>query len=347
MKKGKIFTSLMSLALVLSLGACSASEDEDIEEDSSSSCQVCEESCENESQVGDHEHSYSSTWKYDETGHYHIHACTICGDIKDKEYHEADETGTCITCGYTGLNVSGLTYALNSDGTSYYVSKYDMSLTATDLFIPTTYLGLPVTAVGYEGASSSNQSVFIGNSSSNTMNYLRFVKIPSSVTTINPYAFRECYSLTDVVIPDSVTSIGGSAFFDCYSLDSIYLPNSITSIGDSAFQNCYSLKNITLPDALRTIETYLLWQCYSLAYIVIPKSVTSVGDSAFRLCYSLSDVYYCGLPSDWSIISISSTNNSWLETGYIHYYNEDGSLAALDSANSYWHYNEEGEITLW
>ena len=42
--------------------------------------------------------------------------------------------------------------------------------------------------------------------------------IPSSVTSIGEYAFKDCTSLTSIEIPSSVTSIGEWAFSGCWSL---------------------------------------------------------------------------------------------------------------------------------
>ena len=42
--------------------------------------------------------------------------------------------------------------------------------------------------------------------------------IPSSVTSIGGYAFRDCWSLTSITIPSSVTSIGYSSFYGCDNL---------------------------------------------------------------------------------------------------------------------------------
>ena len=69
--------------------------------------------------------------------------------------------------------------------------------------------------------------------------------IPDSVTSIEPYAFEGCTSLTSITIPDSVISIERSTFRDCSSLTSITIPDSVTSIGRSAFVDCSSLTRIT------------------------------------------------------------------------------------------------------
>ena len=52
--------------------------------------------------------------------------------------------------------------------------------------------------------------------------------IPSTITKINSYAFRNCGSLTSLVIPDSVISIGNRAFANCSSLTNIYYTGTET-----------------------------------------------------------------------------------------------------------------------
>ena len=85
--------------------------------------------------------------------------------------------------------------------------------------------------------------------------------IPSSVTSIGDYAFKDCLKLTSVTIPNNVTTIGGNAFSGCSGLTSITVGNGVTSIGGYAFSNCTGLTNIN-----------------------IPNSVTSIGEFVFRYC---------------------------------------------------------------
>lgn len=69
--------------------------------------------------------------------------------------------------------------------------------------------------------------------------------IPSSVTTIDNYAFSGCMDLPSVTIPNTVTSIGTSSFANCSSLTALTIGNSVTSIGDYAFSNCSGLTSIS------------------------------------------------------------------------------------------------------
>ena len=68
--------------------------------------------------------------------------------------------------------------------------------------------------------------------------------IQESVTSIEPFAFYDCISLTSVNIPEGVTTIGSYAFDGCSSLTSITIPESVTSINDYTFQSCYALAEV-------------------------------------------------------------------------------------------------------
>ena len=102
--------------------------------------------------------------------------------------------------------------------------------------------------------------------------------IPSTVTSILPWAFWYCRSLESISLPNGVILIENDVFRSCSSLESIIFPGSVKSIGSNAFDGCISLK-----------------------YVTIPESVTSIGDSAFKTCSSL---VYLTINSN-SILSIS------------------------------------------
>ena len=147
--------------------------------------------------------------------------------------------------------------------------------------------------------------------------------IPSSVTSIGDYAFRDCSGLTSVTIPNSVTSIGNSAFEDCSGLASVTIPNSVTSIGYDAFSGCSGLTSVTIPNSVTSIGSNAFSHCSGLTSVkvasdnstydsrdncnaiietasntliagckntIIPSSVTSIGDYAFRDCSGLTSV---------------------------------------------------------
>ena len=110
----------------------------------------------------------------------------------------------------------GLEFELNEDGASYSVIGIG-TCTDTDIVIPATYEGLPVTELKSQ---------------------INVVESKGTVYEEKIGTFEGCTSLTSVIIPNSVTSIGTAAFFRCYNLTSVTIPNSVTTIGEDAFYGC-------------------------------------------------------------------------------------------------------------
>ncbi len=123
------------------------------------------------------------------------------------------------------------------------------------------------------------------------------LNIPSSINTINSYAFQGCTSLTSVTIPESVTSINEYAFTGCTSITSVSIPSSVTTIGEKAFNNCSSLTSIN-----------------------IPNSVTSIGSKAFNGCSGLNSVHIIDLAT-WCSITFEDNYSNPLTYAHKMYLN--------------------------
>ena len=119
--------------------------------------------------------------------------------------------------------------------------------------------------------------------------HLTSVTIGNSVTYIGDYAFSGCSVLTSVTIPNSVTSIGVSAFEYCNDLTSVTIGNSVTSIGRYAFYAC-GLLSVTIPNSVTIIDTATFSYCSNLTSITIGNSVTSIKEDAFYRCYRLASI---------------------------------------------------------
>ncbi len=119
---------------------------------------------------------------------------------------------------------------------------------------------------------------------------LTSITIPESVTAIEPEAFSGCSGLTSITIPESVTSIGFSAFEGCSGLTSIMIPNRVKSIDGWTFSDCSGLTSITIPNGVRSIGDWTFHGCSGLTSITIPNSMRSIGISAFSDCSGLTSI---------------------------------------------------------
>ncbi len=168
-----------------------------------------------------------------------------------------------------------------SDGIGYTITDGEVEIdyytgTASELVIPSTIEGYPVTSIGTYAFDDTIS--------------LTSVTIPDSVTSIGECAFSGCISLISITIPKGVTCIEPWTFFDCASLISITIPDSVTSIEGRAFSDCTSLKNIMIPSSVTSIKNYVFSRCTSLTSIKISEGVTSIGNNAFEYCISLESV---------------------------------------------------------
>ena len=111
------------------------------------------------------------------------------------------------------------------------------------------------------------------------------------------HALHEDYinkSIKKIIIPDSVTSIENYAFYDCYALTSVVIPGSVTNIAESMFLGCNKLTSVTIPDSVKSIGYYAFEFCSSLTNVTIGNSVTIIGLQVFYGCKKLKKLFFKG-----------------------------------------------------
>ncbi|MDE6013620.1 MAG: leucine-rich repeat domain-containing protein, partial [Anaeroplasmataceae bacterium] len=94
---------------------------------------------------------------------------------------------------------------------------------AKEVVIPSTYEGLPVTAIDDSG--------FMGCTS------LEKVLIPSSIKTIGNSAFMRCTKLKKVLGMSGVEQYGNNAFAMCSNVEYLILPSGIKEMGTTMLRN--------------------------------------------------------------------------------------------------------------
>lgn len=141
------------------------------------------------------------------------------------------------------------------------------------------------------------------------------VTIPSSVTKIGDYAFRNCTGLTSITIPDSVKEIGGSAFSGCTNLKTATVSSTTEyetgyygSFPDTTevilVGHDFTIKNgvlsgyrgpggqVTIPNNVKEISGQYDQGVFpsNVTGVTIPGSVVKIGEYAFKNCTGLTSV---------------------------------------------------------
>ena len=174
-------------------------------------------------------------------------------------------------------------------------------------------------------------------------------------------------SLKTVEITGSV-EIGRLAFQNCRNLVNLNLGEGVTLAADNfgysrAFQNCTALKEVRIPGSVERVYTETFFGC-SLDLLVLEEGVKYVNKDAFQYTSKIKTVV---LPSTMKSVNFSYNNK--IETIYYkgtveqraqivyggvadgiklaknwYFYSE---TTPTDTENQYWHYDSEGNITLY
>ena len=132
-----------------------------------------------------------------------------------------------------------------------------------------------------------------------------------SVTSIGTGAFAGA-AITSVSLPDSITAIGDEAFQGCGGITSVVLPTKLKTIGENAFR-ATGLTSISIPEAVTSIGSYAFSGCKKLKSVTLSTGLQHVGNGAFEGCTALNTVDYAGSSTQWSEISIGSSNRDLTE----------------------------------
>lgn len=236
-------------------------------------------------------------------------------DTKEETIEMADHTfeeRLCTVCGAREYS-KGLEYELNEDGKSYKVVGIG-ECTDTNLWIPSTYEGLPVTMI-YQYAFAN-------------ATFITEVVVPNSVEVIQMTSFLGCTSLESMTLPfigssknEYQNEDGGHLFGVIFSNNpyegskeikqyyrpnenllekyrTFYIPTSLRNITITggnvlygAFYNCDMLENITIEsEDVTFIDKYAFYNNKNLKNITLPDTVSYINWGAFLDCSSLTTI---------------------------------------------------------
>ncbi len=240
--------------------------------------------------------------------------CSKCGTVKavttPREPHSYVD-GICTVC-KRSVYSEGLEYILNEDGESYSVKGMG-TCTDSELGIPATYEGLPVTCIlesAFNGYTNKITSVLIpasitkignrafGNTYIKNVYYLGDIADWCAITFEGSNdLFRHCENfyvnnqlITELVIPGTVEQINDYAFSFLKSITSITISEGVKSIGVRSFLSCSNVTSIIIPDGVTSIGSWAFASCRGIESLTIPAGVENFGDYAFLSCFNLTNL---------------------------------------------------------
>lgn len=168
-----------------------------------------------------------------------------------------------------------LEYWENGDGTCSVVGIGNY--VGTDIVIPNTYNGMPVTKI--------EDNAFYDEE------HITSLTVADSVVEIGERAFHYCIRLKSISLGNGVKSLGEGTFFFCTALENVDLGSSLETIGDNAFYNCIAIDTLVIPNSVVDIGDMAFKYCDNLIQLTLGRGVTTVGADAFVNCYKLVEVY--------------------------------------------------------
>lgn len=226
--------------------------------------------------------------------------CSVCNTILHSQTilpklgHNMVED-QCQRCGATASE--GLTFTLSSDGT-YFILTDLGRCTDTDILIPSTYSGKPVSAI-------DEQAFF-------QCKFIHSIDLPDSILSIGSKAFYGCSNLTSIILPARLTEIGTNAFGGCTSLVSISVDsgnsvyhsvgNCLIETGTKTLIAGCKTSQIPTDGTVTSIVGYAFDSCQDLTSITLPDCIGNIGAYAFSKCTGLTDIHFLGTKLQWQQI---------------------------------------------
>ncbi|WP_139651343.1 leucine-rich repeat protein [Raoultibacter phocaeensis] len=204
--------------------------------------------------------------------------------------------------GNTGLRRVKLPSTIKSMGAQAFkgctvLERFDFSATSVPSIPDSCFRDTPKLSWTYFKMPTTLTSV--GPSAFRNSTYMRAVTIPETVTSIGSYAFAGCTNLAKDVddantrflrIP-SVKRIEEGTFQGCTGMqwNRVKLATDLEYIGPRAFEGCSNMGSVkNLPDTLTYIGPYAFANCTKVSHVTLPYQIHRIEVGTFQGCTSLS-----------------------------------------------------------
>ena len=194
-------------------------------------------------------------------------------------------------------------FQLNEDKNGYTVTGLAEGVTNTNITVPASYNGKPVTQIGEFAFGNCTTLVsvtisagisVIGSSAFTGCTGLPTFKFPSTITTISASAFQNCSGLKTLYFngTSQLETIEANAFQNCSGLISATLPDSVVTVGDRVFQGCSALKSVAIGNGTRSIGVETFRGCEKLKTVTIGNGLKTVSERAFENCTLIEELVF-------------------------------------------------------
>lgn len=135
---------------------------------------------------------------------------------------------------------------------------------------------------------------------------LRTLTLGNATTKISQNLVRNCVALDRILVkgmevtdetpafnfPTTLTTVDNWAFGGCKAITALDIPEGVTTLSMSAFNGCSNLTTVNLPSTLKTLGSSVFANC-NLSKLVIPASVSSLSSGIVQNNTNLTAVYIC------------------------------------------------------
>lgn len=205
-----------------------------------------------------------------------------------------------------------LEFVADKDSDSYLLFYYTDTTSVTELVLPDTFNGKPVSGIRKLAINSCDtlERIVIGKNITSiepwaiTKNlHLKEIKVDPenpAFCDVDGVLFTKdktkllCYPNANTAqlpaqgetevsyaVPEGTQVIGHCAFYQCYAVTALLLPDSVTEIEERAFHKMTALTRFEAGKGLEIIGKDAFLGCESLKEIDLPASLKEIGDYAF------------------------------------------------------------------